>query len=298
MKFFIYLIAIFLNSRIYASSHISKCEIKLPHFLIYSLESTAEEISSDVLSKRSTCSKFNNQIVAKKLRGLNGEVPISYLKKLLEKNKQIKIISKNNWIHLDTLKSFIKKSIEKSIEEKVVDLKILKKVKVFAFHGNLNLAFPNETSISVISKNDDISKEVFKSKIDYKVYRNVLVSNVTIYPYSMELKKGDKINSRLQAVWKKDENLRVPPSTRLGNYQLTRILSPGIPLRKNDIIAKTVIQPGRLISVVLNQNGLLIKTVGVSQNSGKIGDKIEVKLKNNKIVSGKILLESEYYVKI
>ena len=89
----------------------------------------------------------------------------------------------------------------------------------------------------------------------------------------------------------------MPSNKNLDFYQLSRILNPSAPLMAKDISLKNVVFPGKPVPIILQKSGLIIKTIGISQSSGKLGDQVQVKLKNNKILTGKIKTGSGFMSK-
>ena len=281
------------------SNQIHYCDLKLPKYIIYGNKPIDQINFAIDMEAMSNCNEKKIQNITRTIKSINGEIPFNYLSKLY-RAKGVNLISEHKSIHVVSFNTFLQKHLAKatgdsiqSVKHSLTALKIFTdKIKIYEIEKNNRVGSLSFTSFS--TKN---SKTV-SFNFDYKISKELLTANHDLYPYSSKLKAKVNLIRQRHDIWKSEESKFVDKINHIDAYKLVKILKKGKPIQLNDIKLRNVISTGKIVPVVLRDNGLLIKTIGISRNSGKIGDLIEVKLKNNKIVSGIINIGKEYYVKI
>ena len=275
----------------------SFCDLKLPKNIIY--KEGAEPHLYEGIKTNSNCTTTKISKIADALTSINGEIPTKYLKKIF-KSHGVNLLVKTDSIIVETLESFIASNLASTYKQKIEKVKHRFKLKYIITEKNLLVDVDQENKqVSLRESGTDGSiVNIEKSDYDYQVEREVLIATKTLYPYSNEIKKKDSTKIEKRLLWSKDIHKPVSTKTKLSSYRLIKIVQGGTPIKASDLTLKVVIQTGKIVPVVHIINGLEIKTNGISRSSGKIGDIIEVKLKNSKIVNGIVQSGDEIYVKI
>jgi flagella basal body P-ring formation protein FlgA len=279
-------------------SEIKFCNIKLPSYITYSEKRFNQIDYTNELKFSTSCNTKKTNDASEILKGITGKIPHDYLANLFA-FKGIKLIKNNSKII--TIQSFKKILATKLSMVTDADIKNIKHdiEHQFIFSDealDIEITKNKATLAASANQHNKITKVTFS--IDYQLEVMTLTSITNLYPYSSDLRPGINIKQLKNLVWKSEIGQLHPIEKSTRGYQLIRIVKKGKPIKVSDLQLKTVIQTGKAISVILVSNGLYIKTNGVSQNSGRIGDTVEVKLSNNKTVRGIVNLGSEYYVKI
>ena len=292
------ILALLLSTNLIASidSEITNCDFKIPSYILLNNSSETNFELKNMISNFSNCSPTINKEIEETIYSINGNIPISYLKNSFSE-KKINLISTRKNIIISNFTNYLINLLNtKNKTKNIINVKSdLNKELIFSF-DELNISFDPEKNIAIITGPDRSSPEKFS--FDFQKNIDVYISKKDLYPYSSELILENTIFLETKPVWNSEISNIINKDTNLKNFHLVKILYRNTPLKSDDISLKTVIQTGKLVTVILKKSGLLIKTIGVSQNAGKIGDAIEVKLNSNKIIKGTIKFKDEYYVQI
>ena len=276
-------------------SQISNCDLNLPRTIVYG--NNSEKNLEQKLKEKSNCNINKIKIVTSTLLSITGKIPSSYLKNIFI-TKGINLITKYNFIELSTLESKIINEIQNLKKIKVQKIKHAFKTDIILTNSEFDIIIDFDNNTAEIKTNIENQFLTDTSFIDYQEEKIVYVSKKQLYPYSSQLSSTANIEKEKRYVWSKELRDLVDPALNLSGYEISKIIPINSPLRKTDIKLKTIINSGNIITVIHNIGGLTIRSFGTSRTSGKIGEKIEVKLSNNKIVTGIIQSGEEIYVKI
>jgi len=291
-----------LSTSLYASSitdEVKYCKFKLPKYIYLNSLISGENSLKNNFPSLTNCSEKKAHEVFETIRGINGKVPIAYIEKILT-NKNVKLIPADNFIVIDTFSNLLRKKLSKEYNIKVSEIKHSIKPDALFLDTPLSISINESEMTGTIKGKSSFypSQKKQDFEYNYSAPKVTWVTKETLYPYSPIGLSNNVLSKKLINLWKDEKGQYLDESVDLQSYQIAKIIHKNKPLKKSDIKPKTVIQMGKITPVILEANGLIIKTNGVSQRSGKLGETIEVKLKNNKVVRGTILLGTDYYVKI
>ena len=277
---------------------IISCDLKLPSHILFHSKNIDNPTLEEKLKTMGSCGEKRISIIANIIKGISGQIPSLYLEQAL-KPHNVRLLTKNKEVEIYSFNEFIKKHLihlgvhypQKLKHDISISKTIMSdSIKVMLTTSKLK----GEFTFNENSKN--IKKIEFN--FDYTSKKNLLVATEDLYPYSSHIVPDKNIIKKEVETWKSEENDFFEADKDIVDFELSRIVKKNNPLRNKSLKLKTVIQVGRLTPVILMTNGLEITTTGTSMRQGKVGDVIEVKLKNKKIVRGVIKRGIEYYVKI
>lgn len=280
------------------ADEITYCEFKLPKYLYINAQNKTQNNFQDQISKFTNCNGQKIEEITETLKGINGKIPHNYLYKILIK-KQVKLIPNNNFYVIETFTKALQDQIKKTNGYEITAIKHDIDQEVFFLNSPIKFLLNNKKMNGIITTNElNVSTHFCNFTYNYSFLKEVWKTKETLYPYSAVNLDSTVLYKSLENIWKTEEEQYLLPNEELQNFQAAKIIQKNMSLKTSDLKLKTVIQMGRITPVILETNGLQIKTSGISQGSGKVGETIEVKLKNNKIIRGTIFLGTEYYVKI
>lgn len=273
---------------------LSKCILKLPKHIYYSSDVERNNFES-IITRNSNCNQKTVEAITDTIQGINGKIPKNYLDKIL-RNKNTKLVTQSKFITIEPLRNLITRNLTKNKNIKPLSLKHDIKNFIAFTESPLEIEFLKKRRGIIKGKN--LSEHVFM--YDYLTEVLTYTAKETLYPYSTVLSFGKNINVNKKKLWssEKDQYLNTNDIAGVTDYELNNIVKKGTAIKISDVKLKKVINIGTTTSVILQSNGLIIKTTGVAKTSGRLGEFIEVKLDNKKTVRGVIRKGKEYYVKI
>ena len=272
------------------------CYFRIPGFILY--KEGKESHLENAIQKKTNCNKKKTNDILNTLISVNGKIPTKYLKNLFQP-KNINLITNKSEILIDTIENLIASKISTTYNKDVKKIKHDLTTNVIATDQEVRIKIdPVKMMVSLTFMTKGRIAKVDSSQYNFQVLRDVIIPTKTLYPYSdnININKNAKIEKRY--IWSDKVDQLVSKNAKLGGYRLRNIAQEGKAITINDITPKNVVHSGKIVPIIHEVNGLLIRTNGVSRSSGKIGDVIEVKLKNSKIVNGTIKLDDDVYVKI
>jgi len=230
---------------------------------------------------KTNCPSAKIKSFDKKIKYFEGLVPKSILTKNLEMIN-IKLITPNKVLRVSKISNLIKGSFSPT--------------KIRNIHTRQNFSSTSTKGFSLKRIHNTV-KLIFndkKTKIDFRAEQKkyILFSIKNITPFDKQ-----NILSLIEPKeeWTTQESQENIFSTRkelshyLKYYTLKTFVKKSTPLKKTDFRKKNLLNFGHPVRVVFSEKNLYIKTSGTPQSNGGLNDSVFVKLKNNEVISAKVI---------
>jgi len=230
---------------------------------------------------KTNCSKEKIKFFSKSVKYFEGEIPQSILQKKLKKFG-ISIISSTGSIKIKRISKVIKGVFHPLLSKEITSDDFVTNITTDKYTvKNTN----NEVNLTLLSERD---KYTFQAKIR----RNIMFAKKNITPFEKEnlnslfIEKNEWIESENSSTYfKNKQDLK----KHLAHYKINKFISKNKPIKKSDFTKKNLLKFGQPAKIIFNNSNLTIKTSGIPQSNGGINDLVLIKLKNNEIISAKVV---------
>lgn len=246
------------------------------------------KVIDDSIIKNSNCSDEINQYFINLTSNAVGNINSKHLMQVFKTEFKQSIQLTPKQINVQRLSDLI----EDEFQTKQFIIK-----NVSSLHHSSTINFDQKQSIHFICQNcEQTGRKNLKVKIGEKtiwVSANFMrqakalrvKSDLNIYTpliQSSDFEEISVVSGKKTQYFSDIENIKF--------YKVNKQLRPGDIIKVSDLTPKNLIQLGQKIKLIVKNENVQLKTTGIAQRSGRIGDYIQIKNpRSNKIITGKVI---------
>ena len=258
-----------------------KCHIQVPPKILFLKKAIKiEQIQEIIIS--SNCSRGNLQVFLNTVQNIEGKISSLHFNRLMqEEQRDVRVDFRPDNIEIFHLETVIKNKFSLKRELNIESVEVVNPIYVIAIKSLSDIRFQCHAcntagvkNLSIIYSNslDDYNKNIW-SIIKISQLHKIIVATSDIRAFSK-----DSIRDHVEMVERSlDGSERYLKSLLdLKYFTANKYIKRGTPIKYSDIIPKKLVKAGQIADVIIVKGGLRLQSKGVSKESGKYRDFINL----------------------
>jgi flagella basal body P-ring formation protein FlgA len=287
---------LFLIINSYASFEKNECHVDSYKYVYI----VSDNIAGTDLYQMSSCSQKINNFITSVIQNTNGKLSGPHLNRLISRRfPNTKVLLTPGVINIRSFTNLVKNQLKIEKDMELSNLKQLSGKKVLLYNEMPVFSASCDKCDTTGDKN--IKVTLTENRIMWftaKLLRKRTAYSIikTIGPFTDNIPLALLSKSNIPV---KDEENLFTDIKKLKFYKTNKTLRRGSLLKKSDLAPKTLVKPGKKVTVLIKKGPIELKSIGVSLGAGKIDDFVEVKNpKTKKKYLGKIIDENKVIMEI
>jgi flagella basal body P-ring formation protein FlgA len=261
---------------------------------IYTIRENTGLLAKEIV-KKSDCESSTTREFVKFLTTTQGVVSSKQLTRMFKSMANKNVVLTPKKISINKLEDFLTERIAFSKNWFVKEINSSKKNAAIVLNEGENLHidcptcnFPGSKSIRVITQNPIKNTNHFQM-----LNAKVLIKAIALVPRGVIQVDNHSLSSKMfkeQEVYVDNPAHIFTNKKALVFYKVNKPLNGDKPLLLNDLVSVSIVKAGTPTSILLNHDGISLKSTAIPLRNGKFGDVIQLRSsRSKKIIVGKVI---------